>query len=231
MGWPVNRVFSRCAGDQFRDWFREISRECILDFDKLREQEKEQRLSDLALERSSDLQRHLYLFIHCHWNEGAITKLNAQVFLIDEAHPYDYLAEDDEPAGLGNYLRFDYDLTQVTKPFHDPFPHAHLRSDREPRLGIRNTAARTHLILDVIESAYRQFFFEKWVDWAKRVLAGCASGPDDAQALLDAFGGNELDTLSGSLPLLTKWREQMEAIKASVPCVRANADVLEALNY
>lgn len=154
------------------------------------------------------------VFASLRFNDNIIEYANIQVLKTKpDKKLVDYYRHPDKVSC--KYLRFDYDLKCLGEMFTHPHPHIHTTPDGSPRFWstiYHNGNVSENIVLDFFEFVYRNFYPEKWHDWARYA---CQSKrpiiqEDDVKfdAIIEAFKANNQEAI------LSKYNRDLKRIKS-----------------
>ena len=113
--------------------------------------------------RSCSVEENMGVFGHLKYKNGLVVYANIQVIIAFEQENFDgYYLDDKSPC---SYFRFDYDLNSLGKMFCEPQPHVHTLAEGPPRFDLQISSGNA--IIDFFDFIYRNYYYEKWLDWAR----------------------------------------------------------------
>jgi hypothetical protein len=111
------------------------------------------------------IEGNVALFAFLAWKKKQLFGANIAA-LITSCDLCQYLLEPPPECDV-MYLRLDYDYGTLGEPFSHPLPHIHVHGGLSPRFALDGGNSE-NVVMDFLESVYRQFVPSKWKSWAQR---------------------------------------------------------------
>lgn len=129
---------------------------------------------------------NIAIFPFVNIKDREIANMSLQVLATIDCKITDY--RDNESSAA--YFRLDYHPKEIGRIFSHPMPHIHISNKYDARMPFAIESPST-CILDFIEFLYINFYYEKWLSWAKDVwqkgLMTNLNDPYDSDNYLDVI--------------------------------------------
>jgi hypothetical protein len=131
------------------------------------------RVVDTVLEgnvQSCAVEPQLGLFASLRWREGDQLQFVRMHALVCEG-TLEELYWDEAETLAAYYLRLDYDLSALGGLFSHPQPHVHVTPWKFALRFPADMAETGNVVMDFLDFIYRNFFHDRWMDWARATWA------------------------------------------------------------
>ncbi len=181
------------------------------------------------------VEENMAVFAKLVYDNGIITYSNVQVIIVDD--DLDIFYKSASPANINaRYLRLDYDLSSLGEMFTHPHPHIHVTADGVPRFDAY-FSHNGNIIIDFFDFIYRNFFIDKWKEWARNASKSNMASLENANSavfdlIVDAFKANQCDVLTSKYANhIFHIKEGCRAVKEKIFPNKINPDITSVLCY
>lgn len=200
-----------------QDWFRSIMQAL---------KKKHESIEETIIEHL--VEDNLFFGLHYQWAGGWITSIRFHVLFLPRHNFIDFYHEEIRDSF---YFRMDYDHDCLGPFFKEALPHIHICPENEPRFSFRFSDPKT-ILADFVEFIYRNFFYEQWLVWAKRVSKKHFPDKNIFDALQKAYDKNDLGFLKEDVTriFLRSFKEKLQEEKETFLNISIDPDLL-SLSY
>lgn len=164
------------------------------------------------------IEENFAAFVSIRWvDDTKLIFVSAQAIIVRNKTLDSYYANDSDQV---QYLRLDYFGARIGAMFKEHWPHVHIAEDGAPRFPCDYTSSG-NIVIDFFDFIYRNYYHDKWLDWAQTVWAphavrlGLAADPFPAVAA--AFDAHKINVLLSTyrdyiMMMKHAWRENNDRL-------------------
>lgn len=144
----------RTKDSYLREWYKTIIQTM---------KTKKETIDDVIID--SSIEDQLFFGFSYRWQGSLITSLRLHALVTPRDTLLDFYHREDIRVF---YFRLDYDPERLGPLFKESLPHIHICPDQEPRFSLAFSSPHTALA-DFTEWIYRNFFYDRWLLWAREI--------------------------------------------------------------
>ncbi len=145
----------------------------------------------------SAIEENFAAFVSTRWvDESKLIYVSLQAIIVRNKNLKSYYENDSNQV---QYFRLDYFASRVGEMFKEHQPHVHIAEDGAPWFPVDPTSTG-NIIVDFFDFIYRNYYHDRWLDWAREVWARHAKqlaiAEDPFPAIVEAFKAHQVPALS-----------------------------------